>query len=115
MVTVYGISTCDTTKKAMGWLKKKKIHFNFHNYRESGISAKKLNEWSDAVGWEKLLNKKSTTWRSLTPRQQQAVNDKATALQIMQEYHTLIKRPIIELSEQLIIGWNDKEYESILK
>jgi len=112
MVTVFGIPGCDTTKKAMGWLKKKKIHFNFHDYREAGISPKKLDEWCYAMGWEKVLNKKSTTWRNLTPKQQQSVTNQETAVQLMQEHHTLIKRPILAGPGKLIVGWDEQEYES---
>ncbi len=113
MVIVYGIPTCDTTKKAIGWLKQKKMQFHFHNYRESGITQKKLREWCNTAGWEKVLNKKSTTWRCLTPEQQQSVNSQESAVQLMQEHHTLIKRPILERAGRVIIGWNEKEYESI--
>ena len=61
-ITVYGIPNCDTTQKAITWLKKRKINFVFHNYREAGITAVKLNEWCRLAGWEKIFNKKSTTW-----------------------------------------------------
>lgn len=115
MTTVYGISTCDTTKKAMAWLKKKNIAFRFHDYRVDGITKSKLNEWCKAKGWEIILNKKSTSWRSLTADQQSRVTDQASAVAALEENSTLIKRPIIEHKDSLLVGYDEKQYSDIFK
>ena len=112
---IYGIPNCDSVKKATTWLKKEKIDFTFHNFRESGITAKKLNVWSRQVGWEKLLNKKSTTWRSLSPEQQAAVTSQSAAVQVMLTHHSIIKRPVIEHNGKLIVGYNETQYAEELK
>ena len=65
-IIVYGIPNCDTTKKAMTWLKKNKIDFSFHDYKQQGISKEKLEEWCNKEGWEIIFNKRSTTWRELS-------------------------------------------------
>ena len=107
---VYGIPNCDTTQKAIAWLKKQEINFVFHNYREAGITAAKLNEWSRMAGWEKILNKKSTTWRSLTPGQQATVTSQKAAVEIMLTHHSIIKRPVIEYNNKIIAGYNEALY-----
>ena len=112
---VYGIPNCDTTQKAMAWLKKRKINFVFHNYRETGITAAKLNEWSKLAGWEKIFNKKSTTWRSLTPEQQAAVISQKAAVQVMLSHHSIIKRPVIEYNNKIVTGYNEILYEQEFK
>ncbi|MCC6288499.1 MAG: Spx/MgsR family RNA polymerase-binding regulatory protein [Chitinophagaceae bacterium] len=112
---LYGIPNCDTTKKAMYWLKKNNINFDFHNYKERGISAKKLNEWCDKEGWEKILNKRSTTWRELSPAQQQLVTNQQHAVAVMVGNNSIIKRPIIEYKNQLLTGFDEKKYTGILK
>lgn len=108
---VYGIPNCDATQKAIAWLKKRKINFVFHNYREAGITAVKLNEWSRLAGWEKIFNKKSTTWRNLTPEQQAAVTSQKAAVQVMLTHHSIIKRPLIECNNKIITGYNETLYE----
>ncbi|MEI9933478.1 MAG: ArsC/Spx/MgsR family protein [Ferruginibacter sp.] len=67
---IYGIANCDTIKKTLDWFKKNKIDFTFHDYKKVGISKSKLETWSKQVGWEILLNKKSSTWRSLSAAEQ---------------------------------------------
>lgn len=108
---VYGIPNCDTTQKAIAWLKKRKINFVFHNYREAGITAARLNEWSKQAGWEKIFNKKSTTWRGLTPEQQAAVTSQKAAVQVMLNHHSIIKRPVIEYNNKIITGYSEALYE----
>ena len=75
----------------MDWLKLNKIDFAFHNYKEAGISVQKLNEWCDKAGWEKILNKRSTTWRELPAAKQKAVTDQPSAVQVMQQNNSIIK------------------------
>lgn len=113
-MTVYGIPNCDSTQKAIAWLQKRKMNFEFHNYREAGITAAKLNEWSKLVGWEKIFNKKSTTWRSLTPEEQATVTSQKAAVQVMLIHHSIIKRPVIEYNNKLVIGYNEVLYEQEL-
>ncbi|MBN8785707.1 MAG: arsenate reductase [Terrimonas sp.] len=114
-MTLYGIPNCDTTKKAMDWLKLNKIDFAFHNYKEAGISVQKLNEWCDKAGWEKILNKRSTTWRELPAAKQKAVTDQPSAVQVMQQNNSIIKRPVLEYKEQLLIGFDEKKYAGIFQ
>ncbi|MBX3240161.1 MAG: ArsC family reductase [Chitinophagaceae bacterium] len=109
MITVYGIKTCDTTRKAMVWLKKRGLDFQFHDFREDGVDRKKLEQWSAKLGWEVILNKKSTTWRGLSPGEQAAVTDAKTAVAAMLEHPTLIKRPVIEDKQHLLAGFDEKK------
>ncbi|MCO5239791.1 MAG: Spx/MgsR family RNA polymerase-binding regulatory protein [Chitinophagaceae bacterium] len=112
---IYGIPNCDSVKKAIAWLKKEKIDFTFHNFRESGITTARLNTWCKQVSWEQLLNKKSTTWRSLTPEEQAAVINQKAAVQVMLTHHSIIKRPVIEYAGKIITGYNEALYEQEFK
>lgn len=112
---LYGIPNCDTTKKAINWLNKKHIPFTFHNYKESGISAAKLKAWSTTAGWEAILNKRSTTWRSLSAEQQESIKDKQSAINLMLEHNSIIKRPILEYKEGLLVGFDEKEWTASIK
>jgi len=113
---VYGIKNCDTVKKALNWLRKHQIDFEFHDFKKSGVSEGKLKEWSDKKGWESLLNKKGTTWRKLNPEEQQAATSEQAAMVLMQEKTSIIKRPVVEAGAVLLIGFNEEQYsEKLLK
>lgn len=112
MIKIYGIPNCDSTRKAMAWLKKNKTGFAFHNYKTQGIEKARLVSWIKVGGLEKLLNKKSTTWRQLPETLQATAINTEGAIQLMLQYNSLIKRPIIEKERQLLIGFNDQEYKN---
>jgi Spx/MgsR family transcriptional regulator len=106
-ITVYGIPNCDTIKKTLDWYKKKNIPVAFHDYKKQGIKKEKLAEWCMLVGWELLLNKKSTTWRSLSPADQQLITNEKMAIKLMIEFPSIIKRPVIEMNDKIMVGFNE--------
>jgi Spx/MgsR family transcriptional regulator len=115
VITLYGISNCDTTKKAMALLKKNKIDFSFHDYKQLGISRQKLETWCSEKGWENIFNKRSTTWRELPEAVQQKTTDQSAAIKLMMENNSIIKRPILEFEKDLIVGFNETEITKQLK
>jgi arsenate reductase (glutaredoxin) len=114
-IIIYGIPNCDTTKKAMAWLQKNNIAFSFHDYKLQGISKEKLAVWCGKKGWETIFNKRSTTWRELPAVEQQKVIDQDTAIKVMLQNNSIIKRPIIEYGNAMIIGYNETAYKGLLK
>jgi arsenate reductase (glutaredoxin) len=107
-VRLYGLPYCDGTQAVMKWFEKKGIETTLHNYKTDDISKEKLAEWSKGLGWEKLLNKRSTTWRSLSKEEQDKVVDEASAINVMLQNTSLIKRPVIEWGSNLQVGLNEK-------
>lgn len=113
---VYGIPNCNTVKKAMTWLTENGFKPEFHDFKKKGITDELLNKWCDIFGWEVVLNKRGTTWKKLTPEEQQKVVDQKTAVAILKEYNSAIKRPIVEVSsEPVLIGFDEETYIRILK
>ena len=109
-VTIYGIKTCDTVKKARNWLEGRGVEHRFADYRAEGLDPKNLARWKAAVGWEKLLNKASTTFKDLSDADKQGLDEKkATAL--MQVHPTLIKRPVLDVDGRITIGFKPESYE----
>ena len=113
MLTVYGIPNCDTVKKTLVWLKDNGIAYHFHDYKKEGISAEKLEEWLTQVPWEKLLNKASTTFKELSPEAKSAIVDKQSAMQLMLEKNSAIKRPVVEDGKVLAVGFKPDQYKDI--
>jgi arsenate reductase len=113
VITIFGIKNCDTMKKAFAWLDDHGVQYDFHDYKKSGIDIATLKAWSKRVGWEVLLNTRGTTWRKLTP-EQQANLDEAKALKLMSENPSLIKRPVLETGNELLVGFDPERYTGTL-
>ncbi|WP_454813699.1 ArsC family reductase [Labrys neptuniae] len=113
-VTIYGIKTCDTMKKARNWLDAHGKAHGFHDYRAEGIDRKRLEAWVDKVGWETLLNKSSTTFRALPEADRQSI-DRAKAIALMLAEPTMIKRPVLDLGGgKLLVGFKPDNYAAAL-
>ena len=109
-VTIYGIKTCDTVKKARTWLDGHGVAHRFVDYRAEGLDPKKLARWRDELGWEKLLNRASTTFKELPDADKAGLDaEKATAL--MLAHPTLIKRPVLDVDGRLMVGFKPELYE----
>lgn len=113
-ITIYGIPNCDTVKKTTDWFRKNKVEFDFHDYKKEGISKSKLQAWCRQAGWEKLLNKKSTTWRNTDAAIQAGVTNTSSAIALMLEQTSLIKRPVIETAQGIVIGFDEKNISSLI-
>lgn len=114
MYIVYGIPNCDTVKKALTWLQNHKISYSFHDYKKEGIPPAKLKAWSKQLGWEMILNKKSATWRQLGAASQASMNDEKAAIAVMTDNTSIIKRPVIEKGETVVVvGFNEDVYEKV--
>lgn len=114
-VKLYGLPYCDATAGVTKWLQAKGHSINLHNYKTDGITKDKLEEWCGKLGWQKVLNKRSTTWRSLSQEQQDAVTDEASAVNIMLQNTSLIKRPVIEFGNNLLLGFDENALNTVFK
>ncbi|GAB0154263.1 ArsC family reductase [Marinobacterium sp. BA1] len=113
MTTLYGISNCDTVRKARKWLEARGVAFEFHDFRKQGLGADKVAHWGDAAGLDKVLNKRGTTWRQL-PDEVKATTDAAALQALMVEQPTLIKRPVLELDDGRVeVGFKDTDYAAL--
>lgn len=109
MTVMYGIPNCGSIKKAKDWLNAQGVAFSFHNYKKDGLSAERLQLWLDAVGWEVLLNRKGTTWRRL-PEETRAAIDEASAVRLMLDNPSIIKRPVLECEGGPLVGFDAETY-----
>ncbi len=112
-MTLYGIPNCDTVKKARSWLDTRGTGYAFHDYKKAGADPEKLAEWSKALGWEALLNKRGTTFRKLDEADK-ADLDEGRAIRLMAENPSLIRRPVVEHDGGLLVGFNAAEWETAL-
>ena len=111
-VKIYGIKNCDTMKKAFDWLKANGIAYDFHDYRVEGIDAGHVRDWCGRLGWEKVLNKASTTFRAL-PEADKADLDAEKAIALMVREPTMIKRPVLDTGVTVVNGFRPAIYEQL--
>jgi arsenate reductase len=107
---VYGITNCNTVKKALDWFKANHVAYEFHDFKKLGITAPKLEEWSAKAGYEKIMNKQGTTFKQLEPVVKESITTKTAAFDLMQQKISIIKRPVIEEGAFLFFGFDEEVY-----
>lgn len=113
-LTLYGIANCDTVKKARRWLDTHNQSYVFHDFKKQGVPEDRLTHWLQTLGWESLLKKTGTTWRSLPEDQRQGL-DEDKARMLMHSQHNLITRPLLERDGQLMLaGFKEEEWMKLL-
>lgn len=112
MVTIYGIKNCDTMKKAFAWLDQTGTSFTFHDYKKQGIDESVLKIAINQHGWENVINRRGTTWRKLPDETKETMNAEK-ALEIARENPSIIKRPILNIEDQLHLGFSENQYDEI--
>ena len=111
MIKVYGIPNCNSVKKALDWLAKNKIKYEFHDYKRLGIDEAVLLKWINIVGWEILVNRKGTTWKQLDITTQSKITNAKTAIGLMIDKNSVIKRPVIDTGSNILVGFDEPVYE----
>ncbi len=109
MLTVYGIKSCDTCRRARKYLTEQDIEHRFHDVRDDGLDIQMLERWSARIDWQKLLNRQSLTWRKIPEVDRNDMNkDRAFALMI--DRPTLLKRPVLEADKFIAVGFSEKRF-----
>ncbi len=113
MTKIYGIKNCDTVKKARTWLETNSVDFEFHDFRTDGLSEDKVKSWLEHIEWDKLLNKRSTSYRQLEDQVKETLNAD-TVVSVLVEQPTLIKRPVLETEDTVMVGFKADDYQKAL-
>jgi len=110
----YGIPNCDTVKKARSWLDAQGIEYAFHDYKKEGADAAKLSDWIAAKGVDVVLNKRGTTFRKLSEADKAAADDSKAAVALLADNPSMIKRPIVEYTGGILVGFKEAEWAAAL-
>ncbi|MEM1111015.1 MAG: ArsC family reductase [Pseudomonadota bacterium] len=114
MTTLYGIKNCDTVKKARRWLEEQGIDYHFHDFREAGLDEPLASAWLSELGWETVVNRRSTTWKGLSSDARENM-DTTSALAAILEAPTLIKRPVLDTGNERLVGFSAERYTHIFE
>ena len=109
---IYGLASCDTTRAARKWLDAHGVTYAFHDVRADGLTKPLVEGWVKRAGWEKVLNKASTTWRELPETEKTGV-DQATAVALLLAHPTLVKRPVLDRGGELALGFKPTIYAQL--
>ncbi|MDX8379000.1 MAG: Spx/MgsR family RNA polymerase-binding regulatory protein [Gallionella sp.] len=113
---LYGIAHCSTVKKTRDWLKSHQIEFEFHDFKKLGLDEATALNWLHQRDWSEIINRKGTTWRNLLDEQKQQIKDNTSALTLMLDKTSAIKRPLLEQDGKLLhIGFDATAYAKIFK
>lgn len=114
MVKLFGLSTstCDTMKKAVKWLQAENIEYSLHDYRKDGIDSDLTEAFCSNLGWEKVLNKRGTTYRKLSQDQKDTISE-TNIVELLVEHSAMIKRPILKVGDQYYLGFSNEQYQQI--
>ena len=113
-IKLYGIANCSTVKKARDWLDSHGIAVEFHDFKKLGLDEDTAQNWLSQRDWSELVNRKGTTWRKLTDEQKHKVTDASSALTLMTEKTSVIKRPLLEQHGKLLaVGFDAVAYAEI--
>jgi len=104
-ITVYGIKNCDTVKKACKYLSTHNTNYQFIDFRQNPLSGDTIKAWVESIGWEALVNKRSTTYRSLSEVQKNNIT-----IELLIEQPALIKRPVLVSEEVVVVGFREEQY-----
>ncbi len=119
MTVIYGIKNCDTVKKARQWLEKRDIEYRFIDFRADGIDKAQVIQWRDSLGITSLINKRSTSWKTLSEEQKTLLSDESAndaieaQVELIISLPTLIKRPLLEKQSAVHVGFSDTIYSNI--
>ncbi|CAB0150189.1 Regulatory protein Spx [Pseudidiomarina piscicola] len=113
-ITVFGIPNCDTVRKARRFLDDHAVDYDFHDVREQPLPLETLQDWVTQVGRDKLINKRSTSWRELSDEEKQLLDD-TIAVQLLQRFPTLMKRPVLTREQLTLVGFKSADWQRALE
>ncbi len=124
MTILFGIPNCNQVKNARTWLDAHQQPYVFHDFKKSGVNPDWINIWLKNQPWDVLINKKGTTWRNLSEERKASIVDTQSAIALMLESPSIIKRPVLCISNHeneskndyaTHVGFSEATYQTIFK
>ena len=111
-IHLYGIPNCDTVRKARKWLEARELEYAFHDFKQEGVSQENLEEWIGAAGLDVVFNRRGTTFRKLSDAEKAAADDRHTAVALLVQHPSMIKRPVAVHSGGTLVGFKEEEWSA---
>ncbi|MCO4756267.1 MAG: Spx/MgsR family RNA polymerase-binding regulatory protein [Bacteriovoracaceae bacterium] len=111
MYQIYGISNCDTVKKARKHLEALEVEFEFHDFKKVPPTKALISRWTEKLG-ELPVNKRGRTYREVKEDFESLSASKK--IEMIIEKSSLIKRPLLEKNNKPVsMGYSKDEYEQL--
>jgi len=110
---LFGIPNCQTVKKARVWLSEHQIDYVFHDFKKNGVTIELIDHWLKQCEISKLLNRSGMTYRNLTDAQKEKSQSTSGAIELLMEYPSMIKRPILDTGKNITLGFDEANYQHI--
>lgn len=114
MIRLFGITNCDTMKKARHWLDSQGIAYDFHDYKKQGLDEALLRAWVAELGWERLINRQGMMWRKLPPEVRDRLDEEG-AISVMLATPSIIRRPLLDTGRARHLGFSEAAYAEIFQ
>jgi Spx/MgsR family transcriptional regulator len=111
MIILYGIKTCDSVRKAIKFFNQHEIAFELVDFKTTPVDEEKITTWLEQTDMKMLFNARSTTYRDHNLKAMNLGDSEKLAW--MTKENLLIKRPVIEFGDHLIVGFNETLYNDI--
>jgi len=113
VITLYGIKNCDTVRKARRWLDARGVEYAYRDLREDRLAPQTVRDWLRDLGWQSLVNRRSTSWKQLPTATRDAMDDELAQRCIL-EHPTLIRRPLLDTGHERLAGFSADTYRRLL-
>lgn len=110
-LTIFGIKSCDTMKKAFQWLDGKKIAYIFHDFKKGNLTKEEIEIWMKDISIEEIINKKGTTWRKCTDEEKASISDRNKTIELILKNPSIVKRPLVQMGKKHIVGFNPEQWD----
>ncbi|WP_299248028.1 Spx/MgsR family RNA polymerase-binding regulatory protein [uncultured Cytophaga sp.] len=110
-LTIFGIKSCDTMKKAFQWLDGKKVAYTFHDYKKGNLTKEDIEVWMKDLPIEEIINKKGTTWKKSTDEEKASISDSNKAIELILKNPSIVKRPLVQMGKKHLVGFNPEQWD----
>lgn len=115
MLLIFGLTHCDTVRRARAWLSQQGASYDFHDFSRAGVPAKQLDRWIEELGTDALINRRGTTWRRLDAGSRESCDALAGARACMLANPSLIRRPVVHWpAGPITVGFNPSIWQTHL-
>ncbi len=111
MIKMYGIPTCGSIKKAKKFFNDNNIEFEFIDFKKKPVGCDKINEWLKQVDIKTLFNSRGTKYRTLKLKELNLDDD--SKIEWLCKENLLIKRPVIEYNDKVIVAFDEEKYKEL--
>ncbi|MEX2456821.1 MAG: Spx/MgsR family RNA polymerase-binding regulatory protein [Balneolaceae bacterium] len=112
MIKVYGIKNCNKVRDTFKWLEENEVDYEFIDLKKDPLSEQKLDEFVHKVGLDVILNKRGMKWRNLGLKDKDLDDDEL--FDQLLEHQTMIKRPVLEQGDAILVGYDEDAFDAFV-